>query len=1013
MFLRFSRFITVMLFAFLSVEFGRTLAATDPSTWSYRAWQTDEGLPDNSVTGVAQTADGFLWVATYGGLMRFDGANFSTVPLPSLFKKSVRTMLLDHAGRLWLGMDPGSVVCLESNTSRTFGPGDGIPAELISAMAEDREGAIWIIYSSIHSSTLCRIKDGQVSRFAAPEGLPEGINAWVTSDAHGELWFSKGGRVGVVRDGKLQQKLTFKETAIRICGAAPSGLWICAGSRLLKYEENHEPEAHAQLPENAEPQVLFEDHTGALWIGTVADGLFRLKGDDLEKVPTSQQSVDYLSEDREGNIWAGTRGGGLNLIRPSAVQLIGRETGLPFEAVASVCEDSKNVIWAAGQSGTLSKYQNGNWNVIGNEAGWTGGAATCVAADRKGGVWVGSRSHALFYFHDGIWRNWQQTDGLHVGAVHLIFVAANDDIWVVTGTPSRLHQLRDGKVIATFELPGQNRMIRAMAEGADGTLWVGTLEGQVLRISGSSLVTEAPVRETDGAPVRALETTADGALWIGYAGAGVGRLKAGKFSRITAAAGLMDDFASQMLADGQGGLWIVGNRGLFQVQSNELAAVADGRAERLRSLVFGRNEGLPNFQPNTANFPNACKSGDGRLWFALRSGLLTVQPQNIQDNPVPPPVVLERVSVDDKTVALYDGHSPLRIENEKNLPDLRQAKTGLRIPPGNHKVEFEFAALSFASPENVQFRYRLDNFDEKWVEAGTQRSATYPRLPAGSYKFHVLACNNAGIWNETGIGLDVVVWPFFWQTWWFFGLMLAVFTASVVAIVRYVSFRRLHERMKQLEQQAALEKERTRIARDMHDAVGAKLTRLSLLSEMAGSHSEMPSRLRDDVREISDTARETIRSFEEIVWTVNPRNDTLADLVHYLCRYAEDYFEGSHVQCVFDLPPEIPSIVLPAEMRQQVFLAAKEALNNVLKHANASRVRLQLATGADEFKIIIEDDGCGFDTGAPSKRPGGGNGLENMRERLRSIGGRLECHSQPGHGTRVIFNASVNFQAMA
>jgi signal transduction histidine kinase len=190
----------------------------------------------------------------------------------------------------------------------------------------------------------------------------------------------------------------------------------------------------------------------------------------------------------------------------------------------------------------------------------------------------------------------------------------------------------------------------------------------------------------------------------------------------------------------------------------------------------------------------------------------------------------------------------------------------------------------------------------------------------------------------------------------------------------------------------------------MHDEVGAKLTRLSLLSEMAGGHAEMPVAMQGDVKEISDTARETIRSFEEIVWAVNPRNDTMADLVHYLCRYAEDYFEGSPVQCDFDLPTEIPSIILPTEFRHQVFLAAKEALNNVLKHSSAGRVRLQLAVGADEFKIIIEDDGCGFDSTSPPKRAGGGNGLENMRERLRSLGGRFECDSQPGRGTRIVFN---------
>src|SRR6266705_733540 len=195
-------FVTAMLFAVWCLVSGRALAL-ESADWSYRAWQTDEGLPDNSVTGVAQSADGYLWVATYGGLMRFNGVNFSAIPLPSLHKKSVRTMLLDRQNRLWLGMDSGSVICLNSNAVHTFGPNEGMPAELISAMTEDGAGAVWVIYSSIHSSTLCEIKDGRVSRFTATEGLPDGINAWVTSDARGEVWFSKGGQVGVVRDGKL------------------------------------------------------------------------------------------------------------------------------------------------------------------------------------------------------------------------------------------------------------------------------------------------------------------------------------------------------------------------------------------------------------------------------------------------------------------------------------------------------------------------------------------------------------------------------------------------------------------------------------------------------------------------------------------------------------------------------------------------------------------------------------------------------------------------------------------
>ncbi len=997
--------ISVMMWVGILVS-GRAHAAGPDnfSHWSFRAWQTDEGLPDNSVTGVAQTDDGYLWVATYAGLLRFNGAAFEAVPLPSLFKKSIRSLLLDRRGRFWLGMDRGSVICVESNSALTFTSEQGLPAERIAAMAEDREGAIWIIYSG----TLCRIKDHQITRYTAQEGLPAGLNAWVMSDVRGSIWFSKGGELGVIREGQLVSKLTFEESTVRMCASAKAGIWICAGARLLKYEEDREPVECQRLPGNAEPQVLFEDRSGALWIGTMADGLFRFKGGVLEKIPLSHQSVSCLGADEEGNIWVGTRGGGLNLIRPSAITLMGKENGLPFEAVASVCQDLDGVIWAVGQSGVLVKYQNGKWNTVGAEAGWIGDVATCVTADKAGGVWVGARDRTLHHLSGGVWRVWNREDGLIGGAVHLVFVAANQDVWVVSGSPSRMQRLHDGKLEAPLSLPGENRTIRAMAEGADGQLWIGTLEGHILSVRDSSTLIEIAAGLPDSPSIRALDTDAEGTLWVGYAGAGIGRLKDGKLSLITEAEGVTDDFASQLLTDQRRGLWVMGNRGLFHISLAELNARAEGRLKTVRSQVYGRNEGLPTFQPNTANFPNVWRGSDGRLWFALRSGLLTVQPENVRHNPVPPPVVVERVSVDEKTAALYHSHSPLRMESGSTVPDLGEHKARLIIPADHRKVEIDFAALSFASPENVRFRYQLENFDEDWVEASQPSRASYPHLPAGDYRFHVLACNNAGVWSETGAAVLLVVPPFFWQTWWFRGSALFLFTALVVAIVRYLSFRRLRSRMEQLEQTAALDKERARIARDMHDEVGAKLTRLSLLSEMAGAHPEIPASARSEVQEISETSRETIRSFEEIVWAVNPRNDRLSDLVHYLCRYAEDYFEGSPVRCGFDLPSAIPSVLLPTGVRHQVFLAVKEGFNNILKHAKAQQVGVQVVFSPAEFQIIIEDDGCGFDVAAPIKRAGGGNGLENMRERMRSIGGRLDCQSRPGQGTQLVFTAPVS-----
>jgi signal transduction histidine kinase len=251
------------------------------------------------------------------------------------------------------------------------------------------------------------------------------------------------------------------------------------------------------------------------------------------------------------------------------------------------------------------------------------------------------------------------------------------------------------------------------------------------------------------------------------------------------------------------------------------------------------------------------------------------------------------------------------------------------------------------------------------------------------------------------LGLPLEVTPVFGQTWWFRTTSTLLFTAGIVGLVRFVSFRRLKRKLQHLEREEALHHERARIARDMHDEVGSKLSRLSLLSEMASHDAAMPPAPRREVAEISETARETIRSLEEIVWAVNPKNDMLANLMHYLCRFAEDFFEGSTTVCVFDIPSEIPQVELPTDLRHHVFLAAKEALNNVYKHAAASRVSVSLRLIANGFEIEIEDDGRGFTETAPSANARSGNGLGNMRERMRQAGGECEIQSQPGVGTRV------------
>jgi ligand-binding sensor domain-containing protein len=297
---------------------SRPAVAAD-NDWLARIWRTDNGLLDNSISGLAQTPEGYLWVGTDGGLMRFDGARFqefSLISLQGVANRVIRTQVLDHRGRLWLGMDRGTVVCVEPDRARVFSARDGLPDLRATVMAEDGDGAIWIAYSG--ALGVSRIKDGQVTRFSVQDGLPPAGTCWLASDAKGQLWFAKGGFVGVFREGRFQTLQTLDTVTMRITAAHSGGIWICDASRLLKYDEGRGlPETVKMAQPGATPTVLLEDRAGVLWIGTSAHGLFRYDGSTFETVTTSHPEITCLVEDRENNIWVGTRGGGLNQLQPA------------------------------------------------------------------------------------------------------------------------------------------------------------------------------------------------------------------------------------------------------------------------------------------------------------------------------------------------------------------------------------------------------------------------------------------------------------------------------------------------------------------------------------------------------------------------------------------------------------------------------------------------------------------------------------------------------------------------
>ena len=456
---------------------------------------------------------------------------------------------------------------------------------------------------------------------------------------------------------------------------------------------------------------------------------------------------------------------------------------------------------------------------------------------------------------------------------------------------------------------------------------------------------------------------------------------------MTARHGLPSDVICQILDDGNGHYWMSSFGGLFRVAKGELNRCADGAVKSISCLVCDSSGGLATLEVSEQGQPAGCRTSDGRMWFATGRGLAMVVPTNVTVNPLPPPVFIEE--------ALVDGEG-------QRLP--ASAEGVLQVPPGGRRYEFRYTGLSFANPTRVGFRYRLEGLESEWVEAGTRRSAFYTPLPPGEYTFRVAARNADGVWNEQGASLALRVLPQFWQTWWFragsrVGALMTVGLA-VLVIVR----RRARRKLAALERQRALERERARIARDIHDDLGSNLTHIVMLGESARSGLDQPRQAATDLEDLCRTARDLTLQLSEIVWAVAPEHDTLDSLANYAGKFAHDFLSRAGIRCRLDLPLKLPPLTLSSPVRHNLFLAFKEALHNAVKHAAAKSALVSLRLEPGSFTLLIKDDGRGF---RPATAVGTGNGLANMQRRLADIGGHCEIQSEPGRGTRVRFTVPL------
>jgi signal transduction histidine kinase/streptogramin lyase len=704
--------------------------------------------------------------------------------------------------------------------------------------------------------------------------------------------------------------------------------------------------------------------------------------------------TDSLCVDREGNLWVGTGNSGVAMLHPGSITTFSPPDHWQGRRVLSVACGPDDALWIGTEGAGLYRFANGSWTNFGESIGLTPPYVWSVALDAQGRIWAGTWGGGLFEW-DG--SRFEVPPLFGDVTAQLTALLATPDGGLLVGTGIGLMRYESGRInwlarAPELALPD----VRTMIEAPDGTVWFGMSGGGLGRLRAGVL---RQFRSGDGLScdfVQCLHLESDGTLWIGTFN-GLNRFKDGRFVAITRKQGLQNNIICDIEDDGRGYFWLSSHGGIMRVSQTELNRCADGQIQHLHCLTYGLSDGLPTLECSGGFQPAGCRTKDGRLWFPTSKGLVAVDTGNVRTNKLVPPVIIERLLVDDQAV------------NEGEMP-----KKPLRIAPGQHRYEFQFTGLSFVAPEKVHFRYRLEGLETTWVRTRFPRRANYSHISPGNYRFSVQACNNDGVWNKQGATLAFTVLPAFWQTWWFRTWAVATIALAGGGIVWLDARRRTRRKVERLQRQQAVEHERIRIARDIHDDLGANLTRITMLSESARRDLNDSRQVAGNLDQIYNTSRELTRAMGEVVWAINPQHDTLESVVAYLEEFGQNLLRTAGIRCKMDMPTQFPARVITAEMRHNLFLAFKEALNNAIKHAGASEVRIAFMMESTAFILTIEDNGRGFVleqllTGTPGSppRPGTGNGLANMRQRLAAIGGWCEIESMAGKGTRVTFTVAL------
>jgi signal transduction histidine kinase/ligand-binding sensor domain-containing protein len=964
-----------------------TAWAVDPSRrisqYAHYAWRIQDGLFTGGFSGeIVQTKDGYLWIGTESGLLRFDGVRFvpwrpeqgEQLPSPRVLR-----LLAGRDGSLWIGTTAGLSRLQDQRLTTYPGPGGVI------SIREDRNGTIWFGLSAPApgSGPLCRVVGENTHCFTNAEGVPSfrGVGSLV-EDAHGSIWV--GGNTHLLRwtngavtqysPSGLQNNAGFG--GILALAAAPERtLWVGMAKkgpglglqRLVngQWQPFETPQlAGSELFVTA----LHRDRDGARWIGTGDRGLYRILDDTVDHYDSTKGlSSDYvigLSEDREGTLWV-TTGQGIDRFSDTAVVAFSMTEGLCSQEAVSLLATRDGTVWIGGD-GALGRLREGTLSCLRAAGGLPGSQVTSLFEDRGGRVWIGLDNN-LFMYDGGAFRQVRKPDGTAIGLVTGITEDANRHVWIAVSASPRVLMRIDGLTVRDEYRDVEPRRV---VSDPTGGLWVGLVSGDLAHFQDGAFDTY-PLAPKNATPVNQLLSQADGSV-LAATSYGLVAGPKGRLSVLSSKNGLPCDVVHGITFDRDGDLWLMMDCGLGELPRAELAKwrQAPESTVALRTLDV-----LDGVRTGRAPFDGAASAPDGRLWFTNGLQVQTIDPARVRRNAIAPPVHVEQVVADRTAYTAADI---------------------VRLPPLTRDLRIDYVGLSFVAPLKVLFRYRLEGRDDAWQEAGTRRQAFYNDLRPGTYRFRVIASNNDGVWNDEGASLEIVVAPAWYQTGWF--LAVSVVTGGAVAWAAY----RLRLRQVAATLNARFDErlaERTRVARDLHDTLLQTVQGSKMVADNALDRPDDAAGMRRAMEQVSSWLGQAGQEGRAAVNALRISTTERNDLVAAFRRAIDDCSQQGSI--VGSLTVAGDAREMHPIVRDEVYRIGYEAIRNACTHSGGRRLEVRLEYGRDLI-VGVADDGTGIDAALASEGKAGHFGLSGMRERAARIGATLSVVGAPGAGTEVV-----------